>query len=355
MNSVYSTSEKTSTEHADTSQNVSHTKRRLSCLLILLLICASFSFIVIPWVYFLKHPEKFEACVEEAMTEAMYRYFIHIEGKTPAELERNTEIPNYSTVASEKNVDLITFENPQGYVPDAFACLQCQYRLWFLGFKMAMACDEGKIHTYLPTYTVDASGKPLHSWRVLLLPYLGEESLYQRIRLDEPWDSDYNRQFWDLMPEVYACPSCGEKSKTPYCMIVGPNASRPAQSVGDMRGVGRGEVCGDTAVTLLLAERKTPVHWMEPIDIRQEDAEKGVNVCPDGIGSEHFHGAGAVTYSIASLLIPNDANLQELRCAITITSDDERFYNIPSSWRLEQFPMEWSGGNSEIRKMFSPK
>jgi len=50
-----------------------------------------------------------------------------------------------------------------------------------------------------PLYTVDDEGKPLHSWRVLILPFLEQQDLYNQIRLDEPWDSEYNKQFHDRM------------------------------------------------------------------------------------------------------------------------------------------------------------
>jgi hypothetical protein len=36
-----------------------------------------------------------------------------------------------------------------------------------------------------------ASGERLHSWRVVLLPYLGQQELYEKIRLDQPWDSPW--------------------------------------------------------------------------------------------------------------------------------------------------------------------
>ncbi len=37
------------------------------------------------------------------------------------------------------------------------------------------------------------NGKPLLSWRVAILPYLGYEALYNKFNLDEPWDSVHNR------------------------------------------------------------------------------------------------------------------------------------------------------------------
>src|SRR5262245_52104215 len=45
-----------------------------------------------------------------------------------------------------------------------------------------------------PAVIYDKHGTPLHSWRVLLLPHLGETQLYSEFRLDEPWDSEHNKR-----------------------------------------------------------------------------------------------------------------------------------------------------------------
>ena len=45
---------------------------------------------------------------------------------------------------------------------------------------------------YPPQATTSAEGVPLLSWRVLILPFLGEQELYRRFRLDEPWNSPHN-------------------------------------------------------------------------------------------------------------------------------------------------------------------
>ncbi len=49
----------------------------------------------------------------------------------------------------------------------------------------AYAADYG---TYPPSATRDSTGKKLHSWRVLILPYLGEDELYNKFDLSVPWD-----------------------------------------------------------------------------------------------------------------------------------------------------------------------
>jgi len=71
----------------------------------------------------------------------------------------------------------------------------------------------------------DGTGKPLHSWRVALLPYLEQIELFEKIRHDEPWDSEYNKQFHTQMPDCYRSPYLSEeqakKGLTPYVVIVG--------------------------------------------------------------------------------------------------------------------------------------
>ena len=44
------------------------------------------------------------------------------------------------------------------------------------------------------------------SWRVYILPYLGEEALFKKFRLDEPWDGPNNIKLLAQMPEVFKDP-----------------------------------------------------------------------------------------------------------------------------------------------------
>jgi hypothetical protein len=50
-------------------------------------------------------------------------------------------------------------------------------------------------HRHLPPRCLtDKQGKPLWSWRVTLLPYLEQQALHSKLRLDQPFDSDANQQ-----------------------------------------------------------------------------------------------------------------------------------------------------------------
>lgn len=53
------------------------------------------------------------------------------------------------------------------------------------------------------------------SWRVHLLPVIGENELYEKFRFNEPWDSDHNRSLLSEMPEAY-CLGSSRNSKTRF-------------------------------------------------------------------------------------------------------------------------------------------
>jgi prepilin-type processing-associated H-X9-DG protein len=82
---------------------------------------------------------------------------------------------------------------------------QCVNNLKQIGLAMHNYHTQHK--TFPPAYTVDKAGKPLLSWRVLILPYLDQQQeLYNEFRLEEPWDSEHNRALIERMPSTYRCP-----------------------------------------------------------------------------------------------------------------------------------------------------
>ena len=121
--------------------------------------------------------------------------------------------------------------------------------------------------TLPPAFTVGEQGRPLHSWRVLILPYISDatKALYEQIRLDEPWDSPHNRQFAARTPDVFRRPEDAPDSNlAAYSVIVGPNSLYNASGVGvDLaeRVANPERVATSQA---LIVERKTPVEWTRP-------------------------------------------------------------------------------------------
>jgi len=79
------------------------------------------------------------------------------------------------------------------------------------------------VYKRFPGRAIGKAQQPQLSWRVGLLPFLERHDLYQKIRFDEPWDSEHNRQFIDDMPAAFKAPSSGaEAGRTVYLGVNGP-------------------------------------------------------------------------------------------------------------------------------------
>ena len=128
----------------------------------------------------------------------------------------------------------------------------------------AMMHYETANGSFPPAATFDANGKPLLSWRVLLLPHLGEQALYSRFHLDEPWDSPNNKPLGEVVLSVFHCPSQPTLGpNTTYQVIVDPRGI----FTGMPAGVPVRDVTDGTPNTLLVVEATTPVRWTKPDDI----------------------------------------------------------------------------------------
>ena len=81
--------------------------------------------------------------------------------------------------------------------------------------------------SYPPSFVTDKNGKPLYSWRVLVLPYLDQVDLFDAFNLDEAWDSPHNRPLSDTRINVFTCPRNMNRSgcETNFFAVVGPGTS----------------------------------------------------------------------------------------------------------------------------------
>ena len=118
-----------------------------------------------------------------------------------------------------------------------------------------------------PAYIVDKDGKPMHSWRALLLPFTGPDDLRKQYSFDEPWDGPHNRNLLHARPNIYACPSdwiAENATSTCYVAIVGPNA---AWQGNNSRSLNDAAFRGKQSATILLAEvNNAGIAWTEPRD-----------------------------------------------------------------------------------------
>ncbi len=126
-------------------------------------------------------------------------------------------------------------------------------------------------HNYHDTYKTFPAATQIgpkdipHSWRVTILPFLGQLELYKEYRQDEPWDSESNRRVLAKMPDVYRCPMDGAGStNSSYFTYVGPgsvfeNDARRSPAFRD--------IIDGTSNTLLMVESKEPIPWTKPEDL----------------------------------------------------------------------------------------
>ena len=187
------------------------------------------------------------------------------------------------------------------------------------GALNAYAADYG---TYPPAVTRDSAGRALHSWRVLILPYLGEQSLYDQFDLSKPWDHEVNLQASYGMPGAYRHPTDNTiaTGKSGYYLITGPGTLFPNAGPASPA-----TIADNASQTILVIAGAPPVStsmggWAEPMDLdftKMQGIVNGtVGVEPGGLlssgvtmatvdGRGHFLPTGLPATTFNALVTPN--------------------------------------------------
>ena len=208
-----------------------------------------------------------------------------------------------------------------------------------------------------PAYIADQTGKPMHSWRVLILPYLNQNDLYKAYDFTEPWDGPKNKKLLASRPSLFACrsdPDAGERgsTRTSYFAVVGPNAAwagvKP-RTIGDF--------AGKTSDTIMLIEAAdSGIDWTEPRDLSL-NAIGAAETMPPAISvwSNHGHRAdffwtydyhtavNAATVDGSVLAIPSDGLLTEnLRTILPIGGcKEQEIYSFEDKHSHETQHLNW--------------
>jgi type II secretory pathway pseudopilin PulG len=97
---------------------------------------------------------------------------------------------------------------------------QCKNNLKQIG--LALHNYHEHYGTFPPAYTVDSKGTRLHSWRTLILPYVDQTELFNKIDLSKAWDDPVNAEAAKTELYAYHCPSApGANNHTSYVVVVG--------------------------------------------------------------------------------------------------------------------------------------
>jgi prepilin-type processing-associated H-X9-DG protein len=163
---------------------------------------------------------------------------------------------------------------------------QCVNNLKQIG--LAMHNYQSTYGVFPPAAAVGPDGKPLLSWRVLILPYIEQDGLYQQFKLDEPWDSPNNKPLLERMPRSFTCPSFPGSETAPttsiYQVLIGPGTL-----FDKAEGVSPSDIRDGTSNTLMVVESKAPVAWSQPSGLAYRP---GTPI--EGLGSVHPGGFNAL-------------------------------------------------------------
>jgi len=198
----------------------------------------------------------------------------------------------------------------------------------------AMRQYYAKHGSFPPAYVADEQGRPVHSWRVLLLPYFQEEellSLYRQYNFKEPWNSPRNLALANRMPAVYRCPSDVQESEsgsveTSYVGITGPgtvfDGVKPENFLRPEPGKGFVPL-GPGNVMLVAEQSASGINWLEPRDLDVDHMSLRIND-PAGnainaIRSNHTHGANALMCDGQARFLEDSTDPRQLQEMMTIS------------------------------------
>lgn len=156
-------------------------------------------------------------------------------------------------------------------------CLRCKCVKNLKQIGLALYNYQEAYGSLPPAYLADSDGKPLHSWRVLILPFLEQPPVedtpgawrprgWRDYRYDEPWDGPNNRSLVAPTPSFYLCPAHTDaegRGLTSYVVVVGPRTAFPGGRPSTITVPRDG-----TSDTILVVESSnSSILWTEPRDL----------------------------------------------------------------------------------------
>jgi prepilin-type processing-associated H-X9-DG protein len=177
-----------------------------------------------------------------------------------------------------------------------------------------------------PAHVDDAQGRPLYSWRVLILPQMEHSTLYNAFNLSEPWDSPGNSKLLGMMPHTFACPSRSDvrggskTSLTSYVAVTGPGTAFP-----DGKTVRFADFKDGTSRTLLAVEvENVDIAWTEPRDLDVRTMSLKLNdPARAGISSKHYRGANVSFADGGKKFMTEGISPRDLKAMMTIDGGEE--------------------------------
>jgi hypothetical protein len=149
------------------------------------------------------------------------------------------------------------------------------------------------------------------SWRARITPFLDQESLYDRIAWDEPWDGPTNTKLHREMSPTYRSPArWAADFKTHYLGVGNKKSLEPESTLfgaGD-QDVRLQQITDGTSCTIAIVEADDATEWMRPRDLDFDPQRPKA-----GLGQLRGHGFLAVMADGSVRVIGNDVDDETFR------------------------------------------
>ncbi|HEY2785825.1 MAG TPA: DUF1559 domain-containing protein [Fimbriiglobus sp.] len=173
---------------------------------------------------------------------------------------------------------------------------------------------------FLPSDITDKAGKPLLSWRVRILPYLGRDdlvALYKSFKLDEAWNGPTNFPLLKKLPTAYTPVRVKAKvGMTYYQGFAGPGAVFDPKN----RRLTLTKISSEdgTSQTALVVEGGLAVEWTKPADVPFAPKKE-----LSRLGGQ-FDGAFAMLFCDGSVMrVKDDYDVRTMKAVITWNGGEE--------------------------------
>ena len=203
---------------------------------------------------------------------------------------------------------------------------RCRNNLQQIAFALR---DYHNLHdSFPPAYIADDDGRPMHSWRVLILPYLDRLDVYEAYDFEEPWNGPNNRKLAEIVVSAFNCPADNQvrPTMTSYLAVVGPDTAWPGSEPTSLA-----DFADEKGSILHVVEvARTGIHWMSPQDLHVPRRAPTVN-SPGGrgISSLHLNGANAAFADGSVRFLPETTLPENLRAMLTRSGGEKSDRDAP--------------------------
>ena len=200
-----------------------------------------------------------------------------------------------------------------------------------LGNALAEVLKQGYVPPSIEDHPewFDADGQSKLSWRVHLLPLLGEAELHAKFKLDEDWDSEHNLELLEEIPEIFQSVEGSSQSS-----FLGFGGEGMSMASGMLHKPDDLKDDADLTIMLMDVGDRLAVPWTQPIDLLSLDVEKLAEIADDTSGKIQV-----ITVSGKKRTLQKRLSLDELQAMLSIAGGEEVLDSVfESETPIPSFP-----------------